>query len=364
MSYKIDVPRSSEKDEFELEIIGLLRSLGKEGFGVLSRTNLCGDLDIVFFDYRSFRQAAQFLKNRSKQKNYKIIRIWNEPNKSYLLILHESGKLYGFDLMSGYVVSGCQLATPDFAKILFQESRLNEFSLLKKNLSLSKKARILNKYYVLLNMLSNKALPWFVFLGPDGAGKSTIINLALEDVKASRVMNIRSIHLREPIFTRGSAATKNESGKKPHGQRIRSRVMSVVKLVFLFFHYWFTFTTKQYASRKSGSLVVFDRYIYDLVYDNKRFGVFPFGGFFEWYVKFFPKPDVVFIITAEPATIVSRKDDLDLQSASLLVKSYRDRVVLGSSTRPEVIQVDSEVDLSESVGFVKSAIFKKLWSDF
>ena len=70
--------------------------------------------------------------------------------------------------------------------------------------------------------------------------------------------------------------------------------------------------------------VLFDRYYYDLLADNKRYrhGLNPFWT--KLFMRIIPKPDLIFIIDAPTQTVIRRKQEFSVDEHELLRGNYLD----------------------------------------
>ena len=166
------------------------------------------------------------------------------------------------------------------------------------------------------DLQANSSTLKICFLGPDGSGKSTII----ESLR-SHFLNFKYFHLK-PI-RRSFPENNNVVVADPHKHPPYSPIKSTIKLFYLLVQYnlgWFRNVAK---SRMPGSLIVFDRYFDDLLVDSRRYR---FGGSFKMAKlvrNLIPRPDVYFILTADPEIIFSRKQEVPFKELQRQISSYR-----------------------------------------
>lgn len=144
-------------------------------------------------------------------------------------------------------------------------------------------------------------------LGPDGSGKSTLLENLPSQLGVLFRRN-RVIHLRPNVLMRWR---KPVPSAKPHAQELRGWFASLAVLCATSMEwaagYWFVVRP---ALARSG-LVLFDRYIYDLLMDPRRYR---YGGPW-WALKaacaVAPRPDLILVLDAPEATVMSRKQEVD-----------------------------------------------------
>ena len=182
---------------------------------------------------------------------------------------------------------------------------------------------------------------FLAFLGPDGVGKSTVI-AEVERQVAPAFRRQARFHLR-PNFGKqqGASVTVNN----PHSKPPRGFLGSMAKLGLWWADYVAGYFLSVYPKLIRSTLVMFDRYADDLAVDPKRYR---FGGPL-WMARFLgrivPRPDLTFVLVADPEIIQARKAEVPLAETSRQVKEYqnlaqRKGVIVVEAGRPveEVVQ--------------------------
>lgn len=163
-------------------------------------------------------------------------------------------------------------------------------------------------------------MPWVGVLGPDGAGKSTFIELISNRSSIPEATAFELRHWRpNAIFRRAYGGPVTE----PHGQKPRGGVLSVIMLMVPLLDWWIGYWVDIRPCVASGKLLVFDRFFADILADPRRYR---YGGP-RWCLKLFarliPMPPVVIVLDAPGDVIHSRKQEVTLEEIERQRKSYR-----------------------------------------
>ncbi len=160
---------------------------------------------------------------------------------------------------------------------------------------------------------------FIVLLGPDGVGKSSLIERLTRAVEPA-FSKQRVFHFR-PMFLWSRKGTGPVTD--PHGKPPRPGWQSAAKVCSLLLDYGFGYWLLVRPLLLRSGLVVFDRYFYDLRVDAKRYR---YGGP-RWLVRllshFVPTPDLILILSAPAEVIFSRKREVPLGELRLLCDAYQ-----------------------------------------
>ncbi|MCL1037490.1 hypothetical protein L2750_10055 [Shewanella submarina] len=144
-----------------------------------------------------------------------------------------------------------------------------------------------------------------VFLGPDGAGKSTIIGAverALSDMDLPY-----SYHYLVPGFLPRYRNVNNGSPvTNPHEKVRHGLLKSLLKLVFWFVEY----NLGCGELNRDNKIRLFDRYYYDILVDPARYCYGASDIFTKFVARFIPKPTLLVIVDAPTSTIQDRKQEV------------------------------------------------------
>ena len=189
---------------------------------------------------------------------------------------------------------------------------------------------------------------FIVVLGPDGAGKSTLIGHLEADLLGAFRRTAR-FHLMPGLFRR-----KDNGGPvtNPHGKPPRSFFASLFKLGYYLLDYILGYWLKVRPALVKSTLVLFDRYYDDLLVDPRRYR---YGGpvwLARFVARFIPKPDL-FIFLDLPAEVAhTRKPEIPLEEA----RKLRERYLELARSLPNARVVDASRPLGEVVAEVESII--------
>lgn len=184
------------------------------------------------------------------------------------------------------------------------------------------------------------------FLGCDGSGKSTVITdvanqLRMEGTKVSLG------HWRPRVLEGEEESGEKITADNPHGEPPRGLVSSIVKLAWLGFNWWGGWW-RWLRRRSRDGVILYDRYHVDLFVDPKRYR---YGGPL-WMVKLasnlMPQPDLVVFLDAEPAVLISRKQEVSKEALQASRTAYLELV----KTHRKFVMVDASKPLNEVVKIV------------
>lgn len=158
------------------------------------------------------------------------------------------------------------------------------------------------------------------FTGPDGAGKTTVIELLTEQL-TKVYPKVAPFHFRPMIFgnlgdvaySAGIKKTVDHNYDKPHRGGKTSVFSSFARLMYYSMDYivgYFKLVRRALARRE---LVIFDRYYTDVICDSCRSRIYLNSKFLYWFGRLFiPSLNYNILLTAKTKTILSRKQELDV----------------------------------------------------
>ncbi|MGC1424030.1 MAG: hypothetical protein WA354_22290 [Terracidiphilus sp.] len=190
---------------------------------------------------------------------------------------------------------------------------------------------------------------WIAIMGPDGAGKSVVID-AIQQQFRFAYDKVKCFHLRPKSLRRGAATQQVVTN--PHGKPPRSPLLSVLKILFMMADYWLGYALQIAPAMRRSQLIVFDRYIYDLLVDSKRVR---YGGP-QWLLRLaaclVPHPDMVILLDAPPDVLWARKREVPFDE----VMRQRDEYCKLARSLPFATIVNAAQPLSDVIRDVDCAI--------
>jgi thymidylate kinase len=193
---------------------------------------------------------------------------------------------------------------------------------------------------------------WVVLLGPDGAGKSSVI-AGLGGGVSAGFTGCETFHLR-PALVR--PARTSEANTNPHGQTARGTLITVCKLIYLLAVNWLGYLAVVQPRVARGALVVFDRYFSDYVVDARRYRL-PEScrRLTEVIARLVPQPDLCVVLDVPPQRLWERKREVPVTELLRLCHEY---AMLGEKF-PNVTVVDAASSLAEVVNDVVDCIIDR-----
>lgn len=158
------------------------------------------------------------------------------------------------------------------------------------------------------------------FTGPDGSGKTTVIDLMIEQLgDVFRKAHVY-YHFRPTLFgnlgeVAHSAGIKKEVDRNysdPHRGGKTGVFSSLARLGYYSLDYLVGYFLKVKTQTRITRLVIFDRYYTDIICDSRRSRIYLNPKFlYRWGRLFIPSLDYNVLLTASTETILARKRELD-----------------------------------------------------
>ncbi|MBB4370463.1 thymidylate kinase [Bradyrhizobium sp. cir1] len=194
-----------------------------------------------------------------------------------------------------------------------------------------------------------------IFLGPDGAGKSSVINQTRKEL-ADAFSSTRCLMF-PPALYRQWRGREEGPPVLPHDLPPRSVFASVNRAL----GYWLTYYVAVYwisirPALARSALVIHDRHLVDALVDSKRYRYAGPAWLLRWIWLVLPKPDLVILFDAPADVLQARKHELSLEQTAELMDGYRKLI----RTLPNGYVVDASLPLRDVVTAVNDVVLETL----
>lgn len=180
---------------------------------------------------------------------------------------------------------------------------------------------------------------WIAVFGPDGAGKTAVIEQATLRL-GSVFCQIIQFHFR-PDF--GRSQRNRQPVTDPHGQSPRTLLVSISKLIYWLLDCWYGYLISVRASRASSRLVIFDRYYPDILIDDLRYRLpRSVSQIANLLVHLAPRPDLCILLDAPAEVVQSRKPEVAAAESERQRRAYLE--MFGRIDRSLVLNANCPVE--------------------
>lgn len=157
------------------------------------------------------------------------------------------------------------------------------------------------------------------FFGPDGSGKSLLVNELVKLLKSRNIPCIK-FHWRPRILLTINKNFKNLKFNKPNNLKQRNIFFSF----FLYIFFFLDFKINEFIIIKKNQkkIILYERYYYDVLIHPRRYKLSQI----DWLGKFFSglllKPDYSVLLYGDAKSIYSRKKELGIDEINKQMKLY------------------------------------------
>ena len=229
----------------------------------------------------------------------------------------------------------------------------------------SNKIKIISSFYKKTKRFRYPFGYTIVFLGVDGAGKTTIINKITPLLTEAVHNEIHYEHMR-PNFLPSIASLFGKEEHvgpvtNPHEKEASGFFGSILRLSYYSIDYIVGFWFKVYPSMvKKPSLWIFDRYFYDYIIDPQRGRIKLPALIIKTFKFFIPSPNLILCLGGDAEIIYERKKEIPLKAVQAQVKKLK----AFSKEEKNAYWIDTDKDIdsttSEVIELIKKNMNKRL----
>ena len=189
-------------------------------------------------------------------------------------------------------------------------------------------------------------------MGPDGAGKSTLIEHLVQAIGPAFDRH-RLFHWRPALLWRRKI---DRDTSRPHSQLPYGNVWSVAKLFAYTVDYWLGYWLVIRPFLARTGLVIFDRYFDDILIDPKRYRYDGPRWLGELLRPLIPQPDLTLVLDAPHEIFLSRKQEIEPAE----VQRQRGMYTRFGQRRSSIKIVDADGSISQVTGEAAAAVIEHL----
>ncbi len=171
-----------------------------------------------------------------------------------------------------------------------------------------------------------------VITGPDGAGKSSVIEGVTKRLE-EWLPKPATFHWRPGLLPDvgvllkvRKASRPGEVNRDPHGQKPHGTGASLFRVFFYFLDYWLGYFALVRRATAKNRVVIFDRYFLDMICDPRRFRLNVSPGLLKFLFRLAPPVDLTFALHAPGEVLFERKAEVTLQESRRQSDAYRSEV--------------------------------------
>ena len=201
------------------------------------------------------------------------------------------------------------------------------------------------------------------FTGPDGSGKTTVIDLLIENLgevfrKAHVYFHFRPMlfgNLGEVAHSAGIKKEVDRSYEKPHRGAKTGMLSSLLRLAYYSVDYLLGYFLRVKPVTRITRLAIFDRYYTDIICDSRRSRIYlPVKFLYGWGKCFIPSLNYNILLTARTETILGRKNELNREG----IEAINARIDYLAS-KPSFYKVLNEGTPQKAVAEILRIVFEK-----
>jgi thymidylate kinase len=190
---------------------------------------------------------------------------------------------------------------------------------------------------------------YVVVAGPDGSGKSTVVEGLIEGVLSGQV---QLLHHRPRVL--GTRTAHVGVVTEPHAAAPYPRALSTSKLLFVYLDHLLGWWLKIRPWLRNGGDVVMERGWWDLAVDPLRYRLRPSPALVRALGRMLPSPDLTLLLVGDADVVAARKEELTPAETARQLSAWR--ALPTAATRAVEIDVSMPIDQVHAV--VRDAIVR------
>jgi thymidylate kinase len=192
-----------------------------------------------------------------------------------------------------------------------------------------------------------------VFLGPDGCGKSSVID-ALSLEISNCFERIEYHHLMLPLPFKREKHTHPTTD--PHGVPTYNKVFSILKLFYLLFMYQLGYLFNSHSIHSKRVLILLDRYYQDILVDRRRFRYNGPLFLLNFVSCIIPQPHFFILLDAPTEILQLRKQEVSSAESERQRQAY----IAWAKRTPNCCIIDSSQPLEKIVSEINQLIIPRI----